>query len=196
MCVFAPLVDTHTYLMHEALSILRLSSVVETRRRTPCRPRRKGARALARLVSPKKEKRQQPTSSGPCIHTIHAYTHHRVTTTSLPRLLLVQPHPKTEKLCAKIPDAAGALSHLDGDTAVSHNSFEAAMRAAGSVCDAVDRVMTGRNRNAFCAVRPPGHHAGPRGLVTCGNDTQGSHGFCLLNNVVRGYRTDSGWGEP
>lgn len=46
------------------------------------------------------------------------------------------------------------------------------------------RVMTGRNRNAFCAVRPPGHHAGTRGLVTCGNDAQGSHGFCLLNNVV------------
>lgn len=47
-----------------------------------------------------------------------------------------------------------------------------------------NRVMSGRNRNAFCAVRPPGHHAGPRGLVTCGNDAQGSHGFCLLNNVV------------
>lgn len=44
--------------------------------------------------------------------------------------------------------------------------------------------MTGKNRNAFCAVRPPGHHAGPRGLVTCGNDMHGSHGFCLLNNVV------------
>ena len=47
--------------------------------------------------------------------------------------------------------------------------------------------MTGKNRNAFCAVRPPGHHAGTRGLVTCGNDAHGSHGFCLLNNVVRAF---------
>ncbi|CAN0478895.1 unnamed protein product, partial [Ectocarpus sp. 12 AP-2014] len=46
--------------------------------------------------------------------------------------------------------------------------------------------MTGRNRNAFCAVRPPGHHAGTRGLVTCANDGTGSHGFCLLNNVAIG----------
>ncbi|CAM9716570.1 unnamed protein product [Choristocarpus tenellus] len=78
------------------------------------------------------------------------------------------------------------LRHLDGDTVVSKNSFEAAMYAAGSVCDAVDRVMKGTNRNAFCAVRPPGHHAGPRGVVTCGNDAAGSHGFCLLNNVAIG----------
>ncbi|CAM9799296.1 unnamed protein product, partial [Ectocarpus sp. 12 AP-2014] len=90
---------------------------------------------------------------------------------------------KLERLCSSIPEGPGSLSHLDGDTAVSHNSFEAALRAAGSVCDGVDRVMTGRNRNAFCAVRPPGHHAGTRGLVTCANDGTGSHGFCLLNNV-------------
>ena len=52
-------------------------------------------------------------------------------------------------------------------------------------------------RNAFCAVRPPGHHAGPRGIVTCPNDSEGSHGFCLLNNVAIGaayarsmYRND------
>ncbi|CAM9682331.1 unnamed protein product, partial [Ectocarpus sp. 6 AP-2014] len=93
---------------------------------------------------------------------------------------------KLERLCSNIPGGPGSLSHLDGDTAVSHDSFEAALRAAGSVCDGVDRVMTGRNRNAFCAVRPPGHHAGTRGLVTCANDGTGSHGFCLLNNVAIG----------
>lgn len=38
--------------------------------------------------------------------------------------------------------------------------------------------------NAFCAVRPPGHHAGPTGVVTCANDPHGSHGFCLLNNIA------------
>jgi hypothetical protein len=38
--------------------------------------------------------------------------------------------------------------------------------------------------NAFCAVRPPGHHAGPRGVVSSKKDRTGSHGFCLLNNVA------------
>ena len=41
-------------------------------------------------------------------------------------------------------------------------------------------------RNAFCAVRPPGHHAGPRGVVPSVNDPNGSHGFCLVNNVAVG----------
>lgn len=62
--------------------------------------------------------------------------------------------------------------------------FTTRKRTNGVLAKQPYRVMTGRNRNAFCAVRPPGHHAGTRGLVTCGNDTQGSHGFCLLNNVV------------
>ena len=39
---------------------------------------------------------------------------------------------------------------------------------------------------AFCAVRPPGHHAGPTGVTPCANDPAGSHGFCLLNNVAIG----------
>ncbi|KXZ48263.1 hypothetical protein GPECTOR_29g41 [Gonium pectorale] len=41
-------------------------------------------------------------------------------------------------------------------------------------------------RNAFCAVRPPGHHAGPTGVVPSPNDPHGSHGFCLLSNVAIG----------
>ena len=39
-------------------------------------------------------------------------------------------------------------------------------------------------RNAFCAIRPPGHHAGPTGIVTCANDPNGSHGFCILSNIA------------
>lgn len=85
-----------------------------------------------------------------------------------------------------IPDYPNAIANLDADTAISRWSFEAAMRAAGSVCEAVDRVIAGEARNAFCAVRPPGHHAGPRGIVRCANDPEGSHGFCLLNNVAIG----------
>lgn len=65
-----------------------------------------------------------------------------------------------------------------GDTRVSPESWDAAILAAGAVCDAVDAVLTGKLRNAFCAVRPPGHHASPaRGM-----------GFCVFNNVAIGAR--------
>lgn len=104
---------------------------------------------------------------------------------------------KTSLLCSSTPDHPKAIQTLDADTTVSHWSFEAALRAAGSVCEAVDKVMAGDFRNAFCAIRPPGHHAGPRGIVTCPNDPDGSHGFCLLNNIAIGaayarsmYRND------
>jgi acetoin utilization deacetylase AcuC-like enzyme len=63
---------------------------------------------------------------------------------------------------------------LDGDTHVSPGSGEAALRAAGAACAAVDAVAAGEARNAFCAVRPPGHHAEPAIAM----------GFCLFNNVA------------
>ncbi|MHC5058538.1 MAG: histone deacetylase family protein [Planctomycetota bacterium] len=62
-----------------------------------------------------------------------------------------------------------------GDTAVSKGSWQAALLAAGAACDAVDRVCWGDVRNAFCAVRPPGHHAGPE---------EGGKGFCVFNNIA------------
>ena len=65
---------------------------------------------------------------------------------------------------------------LDGDTHVSPASGEAALRAAGAVCAAVDAVVAGEARNGFCAVRPPGHHAEPAIAM----------GFCLFNNVAIG----------
>lgn len=89
----------------------------------------------------------------------------------------------TEQL-ASDPFTSAGIGQLDGDTTLSSKSFDAALFAAGSVCQAVDQLMEGTHRNAFCAVRPPGHHAGPRGLVTSKNDPNGSHGFCLLNNVA------------
>mmetsp|Transcript_19939 Transcript_19939/g.32526 ORF Transcript_19939/g.32526 Transcript_19939/m.32526 type:complete len:574 (+) Transcript_19939:207-1928(+) len=119
---------------------------------------------------------------------------------ALSDVLKVHEYPYIErmsKLCSATPDHPRAIQTLDADTTVSHWSFEAALRAAGSVCEAVDKVMAGDVRNAFCAIRPPGHHAGPRGVVTCPNDPDGSHGFCLLNNVAIGasyarsmYRND------
>jgi acetoin utilization deacetylase AcuC-like enzyme len=65
---------------------------------------------------------------------------------------------------------------LDPDTAMSPASGEAALRAAGAVCAAVDAVMKGEVRNAFCAVRPPGHHAEPSRAM----------GFCVFNSVALG----------
>jgi acetoin utilization deacetylase AcuC-like enzyme len=61
-----------------------------------------------------------------------------------------------------------------GDTDITPNSYAVAARAAGGVLNAVDAVFEGRARNAFCAVRPPGHHANAgRGM-----------GFCLFNNAA------------
>jgi len=65
-----------------------------------------------------------------------------------------------------------------GDTSVSPTSWEAALRAAGCALAAVDAVMRGEADNAFCAVRPPGHHA---------NANRGM-GFCVLNNVALAAR--------
>lgn len=73
---------------------------------------------------------------------------------------------------------SGGLVHIDPDTVVSPGSWEAALAAAGCVVDAVDAVADGRFESAFCAVRPPGHHA-TRDRVM---------GFCLFNNVAIGAR--------
>lgn len=104
-------------------------------------------------------------------------------------ILRVHEYPyvrKIQRVCTRIPDDPKAIGALDNDTSVSHRSYEAALRASGAVIHAVKEVCNGNYRNAFCAIRPPGHHAGPSGLVTCGNDTCGSSGFCLLNNVAIG----------
>eukprot|EP00803_Ostreobium_quekettii_P003057 evm.model.scf_177.4 EVM.evm.TU.scf_177.4 scf_177:18001-33099(-) len=86
--------------------------------------------------------------------------------------------------CQSLPQSPVTVGRLDSDTALSHGSFRAALRAAGAACKAVDALVTGKARNAFCAVRPPGHHAGPLGKVTCKNDPTGSSGFCLLNTIA------------
>lgn len=65
---------------------------------------------------------------------------------------------------------------IDADTVLSESSYLAALHAAGAVCAAVDAVMSGKADNAFCAVRPPGHHAEPDRAM----------GFCLFNNAAVG----------
>jgi acetoin utilization deacetylase AcuC-like enzyme len=64
--------------------------------------------------------------------------------------------------------------HLDPDTAMNPHSLQAALRAAGAAVLAVDLILTGKAQTAFCAVRPPGHHA-------CRVRPMG---FCIFNNVA------------
>lgn len=66
------------------------------------------------------------------------------------------------------------IHHLDPDTAMNPHTLEAALHAAGAGVLATDLVIGGQADNAFCAVRPPGHHAG-RGRAM---------GFCILNNIA------------
>jgi acetoin utilization deacetylase AcuC-like enzyme len=65
---------------------------------------------------------------------------------------------------------------LDADTVMSPASVEAALRAAGAVCAAVDAAIARHHQRSFCAVRPPGHHATPTAAM----------GFCLFNSVAVG----------
>jgi len=65
---------------------------------------------------------------------------------------------------------------IDGDTLMNPHTLEAARHAAGSVIHAVDAVMAGQAANAFCGVRPPGHHALPAQAM----------GFCFFNNIAVG----------
>jgi acetoin utilization deacetylase AcuC-like enzyme len=79
-----------------------------------------------------------------------------------------------EAVLGKVP--ASGMVRLDPDTAMSPDSGNAALRAAGAVVESVDAVMKGEAANAFCAVRPPGHHAEPGHAM----------GFCLFNSVAVG----------
>ncbi|CAI5717587.1 unnamed protein product [Hyaloperonospora brassicae] len=99
---------------------------------------------------------------------------------------LDQSDPVSSGKRADDTEESSATCALDMDTALTARSFDAAARAAGAVCKAVDEVVAGKCRNAFCIVRPPGHHAGPVGKVVCENDPEGSLGFCLFNNVAVG----------
>ena len=92
----------------------------------------------------------------------------------VPRQALERAHPAAhiDAVLASVP--ASGQRHLDGDTVVSPASGEAALRAAGALVAAVDALVAGEATNAFCAVRPPGHHAEPARAM----------GFCLFNAVA------------
>ncbi|MCP5365892.1 MAG: histone deacetylase family protein [Hyphomicrobiales bacterium] len=92
----------------------------------------------------------------------------------LKTLKKVHPAFYVEGLLERVP--AQGLVRLDPDTAMCPATGDAAQRAAGAICLGVDLVMGGEVRNAFCAVRPPGHHAEPSTAM----------GFCFFDNVAVG----------
>jgi acetoin utilization deacetylase AcuC-like enzyme len=89
-------------------------------------------------------------------------------------VLRVHPRRHVERVLNAVPKAGHVA--LDADTVLSPASGRAALHAAGAVIAAVDAVVANEAVNAFCAVRPPGHHAEPDRAM----------GFCLFNNAAIG----------
>ena len=90
------------------------------------------------------------------------------------QLKLVHDENHFQNISNNFPIAGNAF--IDGDTYLSAGSEKAALRATGAVCQAIDRIIEGDIRNAFCAVRPPGHYAEPDHAM----------GFCLFNSAAIG----------
>jgi len=91
-------------------------------------------------------------------------------------ILRIHPREHINYLQDAVPE--NGFKSLDGDTHISSGSLTAAYRAAGGVLRAVDLVLSGEAKNAFVAVRPPGHHA----------ETQKAMGFCLFGNIALGVK--------
>jgi acetoin utilization deacetylase AcuC-like enzyme len=91
---------------------------------------------------------------------------------TLEAIALCHPMDYVEQIREATPEQG--MVRLDADTSMSSGSFEAALRAIGGAVHAVDEVMTGEATNAFCAMRPPGHHA----------ETAQPMGFCLFNTAA------------
>jgi acetoin utilization deacetylase AcuC-like enzyme len=102
--------------------------------------------------------------------------HRTPTTTTEDRILSVHTQQHLETIKRVCTSGGGLLD--EGDTHAVPESFEVAMLAAGSVINAIDIVLGDQAAAAFCAVRPPGHHA----------ERDRPMGFCLFNNVAIGAR--------
>src|SRR4030065_346032 len=91
------------------------------------------------------------------------------------QLLRVHEGGYIDSIAASAPQQ-GIVYLDDGDTAMNPFSYQAALHAAGAVVLGVDLVMAGKAENAFCNIRPPGHHA----------ERARAMGFCIFNNVAVG----------
>ncbi len=90
----------------------------------------------------------------------------------LDTVALAHPRAYVEALMNAMPDRGYA--RIDSDTILSPGTRDAVLRGAGAAVVAVDAVMTGEAANAFCATRPPGHHA----------ERTRAMGFCFVNNAA------------
>ncbi|MBW7902925.1 MAG: histone deacetylase family protein [Rhodocyclaceae bacterium] len=100
------------------------------------------------------------------------FDYHDAPLATFEQLLRVHPAAHLERIKRTSPEAG--IAHLDPDTAMCPHTWSAALRSAGAGCLAVDLVMAGKAQNAFCAVRPPGHHA----------ERANAMGFCFFNNIA------------
>jgi acetoin utilization deacetylase AcuC-like enzyme len=83
-------------------------------------------------------------------------------------------HPQSHLDAMRHASPSEGLCRLDPDTVMSPKTLEAALFAVGGACEAVDAVLSGEVANAFCAMRPPGHHAEPERAM----------GFCFFNQAA------------
>lgn len=111
-------------------------------------------------------------------HGIHALLEHReAPEADIAQLRRIHSADAVARIRDNVPplsDGHSAYYPLDGDTSLNAHSWKAALRAAGAAIAATDAVIAGELDNAFCAIRPPGHHARPSEPM----------GFCMFNNVA------------
>lgn len=100
--------------------------------------------------------------------------HHDAPEVTREQLLRVHDAAYIDSIVAAAPQAGRVM--LDGDTEMNPFTYPAALRAAGAVVMGVDMVMEGKVENAFCNIRPPGHHA----------EKAQAMGFCIFNNIAIG----------
>lgn len=103
---------------------------------------------------------------------LHFLDHHEAREASKAELARVHAPEYIESVFRLAPSTG--MVYLDADTAMNQYSLSAALHAAGAAVQAVDLVLSGHAENAFCNIRPPGHHAGRHSAA----------GFCIFNNVA------------
>jgi acetoin utilization deacetylase AcuC-like enzyme len=112
------------------------------------------------------------------LHAAHLYDYlyhfHHPPLATREQLTRVHAADYVDYIFASAPKQTGGHFELDPDTAMNEHSLAAALHAAGAGVQAVDKIMAGKVQNAFCAVRPPGHHA----------TRSQAMGFCIFNNVA------------
>jgi len=119
-------------------------------------------RLLASGVGDALERREAPAASAGEIELAHGRMH------------VAAMRGLSEALAEEIDAGGPAYAHIDPDTAMNIHTWDAVTAAAGAVLGATEAVMAGELQNAFCAVRPPGHHA-------CRDRAMG---FCVFNNIA------------